>query len=99
MKKYLINTSGCQANELDSEKISWVLDSMGYEATKDKEQADLILFNTCAVRKSAEDKVFGQLGELKELKRRKPDVILGISGCMMQREDIREYFLSKHKHI
>ncbi len=99
MKKYLINTSGCQANELDSEKISWVLDTMGYESTQDKEEADIILFNTCAVRKSAEDKVFGQLGELKELKRRKPEVILGICGCMMQREDIREYFLSKHKHI
>jgi len=99
MKKYLINTSGCQANELDSEKISWVLDTMGYESTQDKEQADIILFNTCAVRKSAEDKVFGQLGELKELKRRKPEVILGICGCMMQREDIREFFLSKHKHI
>ncbi|MGM0395560.1 MAG: tRNA (N6-isopentenyl adenosine(37)-C2)-methylthiotransferase MiaB [Bacillota bacterium] len=99
MKKYLINTSGCQANELDSEKISWVLDTMGYEPTEDKEQADIIIFNTCAVRKSAEDKVFGQLGELKELKRRKPEVVLGISGCMMQRDDIREYFLSKHKHI
>jgi tRNA-2-methylthio-N6-dimethylallyladenosine synthase len=99
MKKYLINTSGCQANELDSEKIAWVLDTMGYEATQDKEEADIILFNTCAVRKSAEDKVFGQLGELKELKRRKSEVILGICGCMMQREDIREYFLSKHKHI
>ncbi|WP_422486703.1 tRNA (N6-isopentenyl adenosine(37)-C2)-methylthiotransferase MiaB [Gudongella sp. DL1XJH-153] len=99
MKKYLINTSGCQANELDSEKISWVLDTIGYEPTEDKEQADIILFNTCAVRKSAEDKVFGQLGELKELKRRKPNVVLGICGCMMQREDIREFFLSKHKHI
>ncbi len=99
MKKYLINTSGCQANELDSDKISWVLDTMGYEPTDDKEQADIILFNTCAVRKSAEDKVFGQLGELKELKRRKPDMVLGICGCMMQRDDIREFFLSKHKHI
>lgn len=99
MKKYLINTSGCQANELDSEKISWVLDTMGYEPTNDKEEADIILFNTCAVRKSAEDKVFGQLGELKELKRRKPEVLLGICGCMMQREDIRDFFLSKHRHI
>lgn len=99
MKKYLINTSGCQANELDSEKISWVLDTMGYEPTNDKEEADIILFNTCAVRKSAEDKVFGQLGELKELKRRKPEVMLGICGCMMQREDIRDFFLSKHRHI
>lgn len=99
MKKYLINTSGCQANELDSEKIAWILDNMGYTPVNDKEEADIIIFNTCAVRKSAEDKVFGQLGELKELKRRKPDVILGLCGCMMQREDIREFFLSKHKHI
>lgn len=99
MKKYLINTFGCQANELDSEKISWVLDTIGYKPTDNKEEANLILFNTCAVRQSAEDKVFGKLGELKELKRRKPEVIIGVCGCMMQIDDIREFFISKHKHI
>jgi tRNA-2-methylthio-N6-dimethylallyladenosine synthase len=86
-------------NERDSEKIAWILENMGYSATEDKEEADLIIFNTCAVRKSAEDRVFGQLGELKELKRRKPDTIIALCGCMMQREDIRTFFLSKHRHI
>lgn len=99
MKKYLISTFGCQMNEHDSEKIAWILEGMGYISTNDREEADIIIFNTCAVRKSAEDRVFGQLGELKELKRRKPNIILGLCGCMMQREDIRTYFLSKHKHI
>lgn len=99
MKKFLINTFGCQMNEHDSEKIAWILEGMGYKQSLDRYEADIIIFNTCAVRKSAEDKVFGQLGEYKALKRERPDVIIGICGCMMQREDIREYFLSKHKHI
>lgn len=99
MKKFLINTFGCQMNEHDSEKIAWILEGMGYSPTLDRELADIIIFNTCAVRKSAEDKVFGQLGEYKALKRKRPDTIIGICGCMMQREDIREYFLSKHEHI
>jgi len=86
-------------NEHDSEKIAWILEGMGHTSTDNREEADIIIFNTCAVRKSAEDRVFGQLGELKELKRRKPHIILGLCGCMMQREDIRTYFLSKHKHI
>ena len=52
-------------NEHDSEKISWILEGMGYQLTDDREECDLIIFNTCAVRKSAEDRVYGQLGELK----------------------------------
>lgn len=99
MKKFLIATFGCQMNEHDSEKIAWIMEGMGYNSTLDKEEADVIIFNTCAVRKSAEDRVFGQLGELKELKRRKPDTVVALCGCMMQREDIRSYFLSKHRHI
>ncbi len=86
-------------NEHDSEKIAWIMERMGYGTTLDKEEADVIIFNTCAVRKSAEDRVFGQLGELKELKRRKPETVLALCGCMMQREDIRSYFLKKHRHI
>ena len=85
MKKYLISTFGCQMNEHDSEKIAWILEGMGHASTDNREEADIIIFNTCAVRKSAEDRVFGQLGELKDLKRRKPELILGLCGCMMQR--------------
>lgn len=99
MKSFFINTFGCQMNEHDSEKIAWIMEGMEYYSTLDLEEADIIIFNTCAVRKSAEDRVFGKLGELKELKRRKPELVLALCGCMMQREDIRGYFLSKHKHI
>ncbi len=99
MKKYLIQTYGCQMNEHDSEKISWTLDTMGYEITDNREEADFIIFNTCAVRKSAEERVFGQLGELKALKRKNPDLVLAVCGCMMQREDIREVVLKKYRHV
>ncbi|QQY80662.1 tRNA-2-methylthio-N6-dimethylallyladenosine synthase [Keratinibaculum paraultunense] len=98
-KKYTIVTYGCQMNEHDSEKISWLLENMGYVWTDQKEESDLIIYNTCLVRESAELKVYGQLGALKELKRQKPDLIIGVCGCMMQRESIRNIILSKHKHV
>ena len=99
MKKYKISTFGCQMNEHDSEKISWILEGMGYTPTEDTEQADFIVYNTCVVRKSAEEKVYGQLGHLKDLKRRRPNLIIALCGCMMQREDVREVILTKHKHV
>lgn len=98
-KKYLILTYGCQMNEHDSEKISWTLENLGYEVTNNKKDADFILFNTCVVRKTAEEKVYGQLGELKRLKRTKPDIILAVCGCMMQREQPRKIITSKYKHV
>jgi len=95
----MIQTYGCQMNEHDSEKISWILEGMGYVLTDNREECDLIIYNTCAVRKSAEDRVYGQLGELKELKRRNPDLILSVCGCMMQREEAIEIITSKYKHV
>lgn len=99
MKKYLIKTFGCQMNEHDSEKISWVLEGMGYEKTDIKEEADLIIFNTCAIRKTAEEKVYGQIGELKDLKRKNPNLVISICGCMMQREEVLEIITTKHRHV
>ncbi len=99
MKKYFIQTYGCQMNEHDSEKIAWTLDSMGYEISDNREEADFIIFNTCAVRKSAEERVFGQLGELKDLKRRNPNLVLAVCGCMMQREDIRDVVRKKYRQV
>lgn len=99
MKKYLIRTFGCQMNEHDSEKISWVLEGMGYESTDVTELADLIIFNTCAVRKTAEEKVYGQIGELKRLKRENPNLVIAICGCMMQREEVLEIVTTKHRHV
>ena len=99
IKKYTMNTYGCQANEHDSEKISWILENMGYEWVDDFEEADLIIYNTCLVRENAELKVYGQLGALKNLKRKRPDLIIAVCGCMMEREEAREVILSKHKHV
>ena len=77
-KKYMVETYGCQMNEHDSEKISWILEEMGYIETNTIGDCDLIIYNTCAVRKSAEDKVFGKLGELKRAKRNNPNLILAV---------------------
>ena len=71
LKKYTILTMGCQLNENDSEKLCGMLEQMGYKRTKDQQEADLALFNTCCVRENAEDKLFGKLGELKRLKEEK----------------------------
>jgi tRNA-2-methylthio-N6-dimethylallyladenosine synthase len=98
-KKYTIETHGCQMNEHDSEKISWLLENMGYEWTDEKEESDFIIYNTCLVRENAELKVYGQLGALKNLKRRKPELIIAVCGCMMQREEARNVILSKYKHV
>ena len=99
MLKFHISTFGCQMNEHDTEKIIWTLEKIGYQQTINRSEADIIIFNTCAVRKTAEDRVFGQLGELQDLKRKNPSLIIAVCGCLMQKEDIRDYFLKKHRHI
>ena len=81
-KKYYIRTYGCQMNEHDSEVMGGILSEMGFTTTDQVDEADIILLNTCAVRENAENRVFGEIGHLKSLKRHNPDVILGICGCM-----------------
>lgn len=98
-KKYTIVTHGCQMNEHDSEKISWILESMGYKHTNEVKDSDFIIYNTCLVRENAELKVYGQLGALKHLKRKRPDIILAVCGCMMQREESRNIILDKYDHV
>lgn len=78
-------------NEHDSEKINWILEKMGFELSDSIDNSDLVIVNTCSVRHSAEDKVYGQLGVLKHLKESKPDLKCAVCGCMMQREESREY--------
>lgn len=96
--KYHIMTYGCQMNEHDSEKISWVLDQAGLQATDQIDEADLILLNTCSIRHSAENKVYGKLGELKA-KKRERNLIIAVCGCMMQRKESRELVLEKFKQV
>ena len=85
-----VRTYGCQQNVSDSEHIKGMLAEMGFGFTEEPEQADLILFNTCAVREHAEDRVFGNVGALKSLKRRRPGVLIGLCGCMVQQEHVAE---------
>ena len=85
-KKLKIITYGCQMNVADSERMAGLLRQIGYSLTDDLDAADLILINTCCVRATAEDKVFGQIGRFKTLKRQKPALILGVTGCMAQKE-------------
>ncbi|KGP73513.1 tRNA (N6-isopentenyl adenosine(37)-C2)-methylthiotransferase MiaB [Pontibacillus yanchengensis] len=98
-KKFLIRTYGCQMNEHDTEVMAGILSEMGYESTTDQHEADIILLNTCAIRENAENKVFGEIGHLKALKREKPDLILGVCGCMSQEESVVNRILQKHQFV
>ncbi len=83
-KKYFIETYGCQMNESDTERISGQLEELGYDATKELTDADIVILNTCSIRQNAEEKVYGKIGQVKKLKEKKPDLLLGIAGCMAQ---------------
>ncbi|SFA76349.1 tRNA-i(6)A37 thiotransferase enzyme MiaB [Lentibacillus halodurans] len=98
-KKYMIRTYGCQMNEHDTEVMAGILSEMGYESTNDTDEADIILLNTCAIRENAENKVFGEIGHLKALKREKPDLILGVCGCMSQEEKVVNRIMKKHPQV
>ena len=95
-KKYHLFTMGCQLNENESEKISGMVEKMGYVATEALEEADLVIFNTCCVRENAEDKILGQLGYFKSLKRSKPDMVIALGGCMAQEPHMVEKFNKTH---
>jgi len=92
-KTYHILTYGCQMNEHDSEKISGMLTSIGYEETDDDKNTDLVIFNTCLIRENAELKFFGKLGAVKDLKRCNQDMLVAVCGCMMQKEETRQRVL------
>lgn len=92
-------TFGCQMNERDSELLSGMLHEMKYEPTKNVEEADIILLNTCCVRETAENKIWGRIGDLKALKSRKPEVILGICGCMTQQSETGEKIRKRAPHV
>src|SRR3989454_9500071 len=84
MAKLHLITYGCQMNEYVSERVAGLLREHRWELTSDETEADLILVNTCAIREKAEDKVFSKLGELRLLKTRRPDLVIGVMGCMAQ---------------
>lgn len=95
----LTETYGCQQNENDTERIRGILSDCGFDFTDDPERADIIIYNTCAVRENAEQKVFGRLGILKHMKEHRRDLIIGLCGCMVQQEHITEKIKEKYSHV
>lgn len=96
-KRAFIGVYGCQMNISDAERMEGQLATLGYERTEDMARADLILLNTCCVRETAEDKVYGKIGEIKHIKRMNPALIFGITGCMAQKEG--EALIRRAPHI
>ncbi len=99
MNRYYIETFGCQMNVHESEKLAGVLVSMGYEETLERAQASIIVFNTCCIRDTAEKKIFGNIGELKILKRQDKSRIIVIVGCMTQQEGMAETIAQKFPFV
>ena len=95
----LVETYGCQQNVNDSQRLTGMLEQMGYKMTDEREKADVIIFNTCAVRENAEDRVFGNLGALKHLKERRPGMIIAVCGCMVQQEQIAARIKARYRHV
>lgn len=98
-KKFYIRTYGCQMNEHDTEVMAGIFMALGYEVTNSTDDADVILLNTCAIRENAENKVFGELGHLKHLKREKPDLLIGVCGCMSQEESVVNKILKTYQQV
>lgn len=97
--KAFVHTYGCQGNVSDGEKLKGMLEKMGYIFTEDVNEADFVLYNTCAIREHAEDRVFGNLGALKPLKKKNPDMIVALCGCMMQQSHISERIYKSFPYV
>ncbi len=98
-KKYFIKTYGCQMNEHDSEKIAAMLEKMQFQVASNMEEADVIILNSCSIRENAHNKVFGMIGQLKQLKEKKEDLILVLCGCMPQEEIVVNKILTKYEWL
>jgi len=98
-KTYHIKTYGCQMNEHDSENIKAILEELGFTYCDDYENSDLVLLNTCSIRENAHNKAFGMLGRLKHLKEYRPNLIVGLCGCMAQEEGVVKEIMDKYKWI
>ena len=95
----LVDTYGCQQNEADSERLRGYLSEMGYAFTQSEAEADVIVLNTCAIREHAEQRVFGNLGALVHTKRRKPDQIVCVCGCMAQEKHVADKIRQSFRHV
>jgi len=98
-KQYWINTFGCQMNEHDSEVMAALIENLGYRPASGPEEADLLIINTCAVRKKPEDKVSSMLGKLTVLKEGKNDLIIAVGGCMTQQQDLARHIKNRFSEV
>ena len=98
-KKYYIHTFGCQANVRDEETMRGMLESVNYTATSNPAEADVIIINTCAVRENAEDKVYGDIGNLKKFRKINKKLVLGICGCMVEQPEILDILQAKFPEV
>src|SRR5579884_3884412 len=85
-RRYLLRTFGCQMNEHDSERIAGLLESDGYRAADDPAEAEVVIFNTCAVRENADNRLYGNLGHLAPVKKRRPGMQIAVGGCLAQKD-------------
>ena len=99
MKTFNIMTFGCQMNENDSEKISGILNKMGYEMTDESRHCDVLVINTCSVRENADDRFFGNLGSFKAVKAENPNMVIAVCGCMMQQPEIIDTIQKKYRFV
>lgn len=98
-RKFYIRTYGCQMNEHDTEVMAGIFEQLGYEATDNVKEANVILLNTCAIRENAENRVFGELGHFKPLKLQNPDLLIGVCGCMSQEEAVVKKILKTYDQV
>src|SRR5579884_1502798 len=96
-RKLYLETFGCQMNVLDSELVLGQLRAQGYQPVEDRDEADVILYNTCSVREHAEQKVWSRLGELRQRKKDEPGLVIGVIGCMAERDGT--HIFQRHPHV
>ena len=97
--KAYVHTYGCQGNVADGEKLQGMLYDMGFDFCLSAENADLVLYNTCAIREHAEDRVFGNVGALKPVKKNNPDMIIALCGCMTQQQSVADKIRSSYPFV
>ena len=97
--QYYIESYGCQMNDHDAEKLSGMLQTCGFSPAPSKEEATLLLFNTCCVREHAEKRVFGNIGALKKRKENEPGLLIGVCGCMMQQREVAERLFKRFPFV
>ena len=98
-KTYMFITFGCQMNERDSETMAGLLAGMGFSESKSRDKADIIIINTCSVRENADNRFFGTLGQIKSIKQSRPELVVGVCGCMMQQQHLVDTVKEKYPWV